>query len=131
MTITPIYAALLGLIYVALSANVIRTRRGRSVSLGDGGDQLLMRRIRGHGNFAEYVPIALILLAFLEVGGANAILVHILNALLVLGRLMHGFALSSLTLRPICRTGGMVLTFGVIIVAALGGLGLSVVAGGG
>lgn len=130
MTVTPIYAAVLGLFYIALSANVIRTRKGQSVSLGDGGDLLLTRRIRGHGNFAEYVPIALILLAFLEAGGAHALLVHVLNAALVLGRLMHGFALSTLTLRPFCRTGGMVLTFGVIAVAALGGLGYSLAGGG-
>lgn len=122
MTITPIYASLLGLLYLVLSANVIRTRRGRGVSLGDGGDQLLMRRIRGHGNFAEYVPIALILLAFLETGGAHVIVVHGLAAALLLGRLMHGFALSSTTLRPICRTGGMVLTLTVIGIAALGGI---------
>ena len=122
MIITPIYAALLGLIYVGLSINVIRTRSEQSVSLGDGGDQLLTRRIRGHGNFAEYVPIALILLAFLEAGGANAILVHALNATLVLGRLLHAFALSSLVLRPFCRTSGMALTFAVIIIAALGAL---------
>ena len=122
MTITPFYAALLGLVYLGLSANVIRTRRGTSVSLGDGGDALLMRRIRGHGNFAEYVPIALVLLVFLETGGASAILVHVLNAALVVGRLMHGFALSTLTLRPVCRTGGMILTLAVIGVAALAGL---------
>ena len=131
MTITPIYAAILGLLYVAMSAMVIRTRGASGVSLGDGGDRLLQRRIRGHANFAEYVPIALILLAFLEEAGANAIAVHGLNAALVLGRLMHAFALSTLTLRPICRTGGMVLTFAVITVAALGGLGISIAAAGG
>ena len=64
MTITAIYAALLGLLFLALSVNVVRTRRATRVSLGAGDHPLLERRIRAHGNFAEYTPIALILIAF-------------------------------------------------------------------
>ena len=61
MTIVPLYAGLLGLLYLFLAANVIRTRRALSVGLGDGGHTILERRIRAHGNCGEYAPIALVL----------------------------------------------------------------------
>ena len=119
MMITAFFAGLLGLGYILLTANVIRTRRAASVNLGDGGNELLTRRIRAHGNFAEYVPIALILMAFAEIGGAPSFLIYLLGVALVLGRLMHGFALSTLTRRPAARVAGMILTLLAIGVAAV------------
>ena len=125
MTTTAFYASLLGLLYLGLTVNVIRTRRATGVSLGDGGNELLQRRVRAHGNFAETVPIALILVAFAEAGGAAAWMVHTLGVTLVVGRAMHGFALSSLTRRPVARTGGMAVTLTVIGTAALTCLALA------
>ncbi len=72
MTITPIYAGLLTLLFVALSVRVIGGRRMAGVGLGDGGNRLLLRKTRAHGNFAEYVPFALILMALAELQPAPA-----------------------------------------------------------
>lgn len=118
MTIVPLYAGILGLLYLYLAANVIRIRRADSISLGDGGNALLERRIRAHGNFAEYAPIALVMIALAEAGGSPPLLIHGLGIALVIGRAMHALALSSLTLRPAARVGGMVLTLTVIGIAA-------------
>lgn len=57
-TITMAYAGLLALMFVALSARVIVRRRSAHAALGDGDDNDLSRRIRAHGNFAEYAPLA-------------------------------------------------------------------------
>ncbi len=81
---------------------------------------MLERRIRAHGNFAEYTPIALLLIAFVEMTDGAPAIVHGLGLALLVARLMHAIALSSLTLRPVFRTGGMVLTFAVLAVAAIG-----------
>ena len=62
MVVTPLYAALLALWFVVLSLHVIRCRREARVSLGDGGNGRLQRAIRAQANFAEYVPLALVLL---------------------------------------------------------------------
>ena len=118
MSITLVYAGALALLFFVLSVNVVRTRRSSKVSIGDGGDQLLQRRIRAHGNFAEYVPLVLLLILFAEESGAASWWVHALGGALMLARLMHGFALSSLTLRPFYRTGGMVLSLIVLASAA-------------
>lgn len=118
MTIVALYAGLLGLLYLPLAANVIRIRRADSISLGDGGNTLLERRIRAHGNFAEYVPIALILIALAEAGGSPSWLIHGLGIALVIGRAMHAVALTSLTPRSLARVGGMIATLNVIGIAA-------------
>jgi len=125
MIIVTLYAGLLGLLYLPLAANVIRIRRADRISLGDGGNRLLERRIRAHGNFAEYVPIALILIALAEAGGGPAVLIHGLGITLVIGRAMHAFALSSLTPRLEARVGGMALTLTVIGTAAATCVGIA------
>lgn len=126
MTIVTLYAGLLGILYLLLAANVIRIRRADRISLGDGGNALLERRIRAHGNFAEYAPIALVLIALAEAGGGATALIHGFGIALVLGRAMHAFALSSLTRRPAARVGGMILTLTVIGIAAATCVGIAV-----
>jgi len=61
MTILPVYAALLALLFVLLSIRTIRTRHSRKVALGHGDDPAMLRAMRVHANFAEYVPLALLL----------------------------------------------------------------------
>jgi len=116
--VTPTIAAILTFLYIALAVSVIRTRGSEGVGVGHGESKLLERRIRAHGNFAEYVPIALILILLLELTGAQSTLLWGLGAALIVGRAAHAFALSSLTLRPKARVGGMILTLGTLISAA-------------
>src|SRR5688572_21608344 len=93
MIVTPLYAALLTLWFVVLSLRVIRRRRAAKLSLGDGGDMLLQRAVRGQANFAEYVPLALLLLAVIELSRFSIYLVHALGIVLVIARLLHGYAM--------------------------------------
>jgi len=119
--ITAVYAGLCGLMLVGLSAGVIRQRGRARVSVGDGGDAGLIRWIRAQGNFAEYVPLALLLLALAEAQGAPAVALHGLGGALVLGRVLHAWGMvSGRDLHP-ARGAGMVLTFAVLV---LGGAGL-------
>ena len=119
MTVTPLYAALLGLIFVALSLQTIRLRRRHRVALGDGDQAPLRRAMRAHANFAEYVPLALLLMFFVERGGGSALRMHILGIALLDGRLLHAWGVSQVRENFRYRTTGMVLTFSVIISASL------------
>ena len=119
MTITPLYAGLLGLWLIVLSARVINVRRTAGVSLGAGNDTTLERRIRAQGNFAEYAPLALLLIAVLEITQHHAYLLHGLGIMLLAGRLLHGYALSFTQQSSVGRTGGMVLTLFAIGIAAI------------
>ncbi len=92
MDITILYAGLLALWFLVLSVRVI-VGRGKGISLGDGGDKLLLRRIRAHGNFAEYVPLVLLMMMLLENQGVSSWILHALGATLLGSRLAHGYAL--------------------------------------
>lgn len=90
--ITLLYTAVLVLILILLSLRVVMLRRRFGVGLGTGNEAELGRAIRTQGNFCEYVPMALILMALLEgTGVLPAILLHGLGVALVAGRLAHGF----------------------------------------
>jgi uncharacterized membrane protein YecN with MAPEG domain len=112
------YAAVLALFYVYLSARTIGFRRKAKVSVGDGGDDRLLRAIRVHANFAEYVPITLILIAFIEAQAGPASLVHGLGALLIAARWAHAYGLSTKQAPGKYRVGGMAGTFTTILISA-------------
>lgn len=119
MTVTPVYATLLGLLFIALSLRTIRLRRRHQVAVGDGNNSELRRAMRVHANFAEYVPLALLLVYFVEHDGATMLLVHALGCALLAGRLLHAWGVSQPRENFCYRVTGMVLTFGVILVAGL------------
>jgi len=87
--VTSVYAALLALLYLALSAWVSAGRTRLKVMLGDGGDANLLARIRAHANFAEYVPLILILVALLEGRRTSIYIIHALLFTLLVARLAH------------------------------------------
>lgn len=119
MGITMMYTGLLGLWFLALSVRVIQGRGSSGISLGDGGDALLQRRVRGHGNFAEYVPLILLMLGFLEYAASPAWLLHLLGATLLIARLGHGYALAFHTNFPPGRLVGTTGTLLALLVASL------------
>ena len=118
MTIVPIYAALLALLFVLLGERTIRTRHRRGVALGHGDDPAMLRAMRVHANFAEYVPLALLLIYFVELSSQAPWLVHLLGVTLLLARLCHAFGMSRTPENFRYRVTGMGLTFGVILISA-------------
>jgi uncharacterized protein len=125
LAVTPIYAGLLAFLYLFLSYSIIRLRRRQNVSVGDGGDPLFLRRMRAHGNFAEYVPLALLVMAMAELQGAGAATLHAIGGLLLAGRLVHGWCFLFTDRNLKARVAGMAMT---LLAIALGG-GVSLWAG--
>ncbi len=128
LTITPVYAAILGILYLTLAVTVIRGRYRLRISLGDGGEESLTRRIRAHGNFAEYAPMALLLIAFAELGGANGVILHGAGAALLVGRGLHAYALALTEGNLFARRYGMILTFAAIVIGIGACLHVSLIA---
>jgi len=121
-TVTGFYLALLALLYVVLGLQVSRLRRGHRVVFGDGDNIKLRSAIRAHGNFAEYVPIIVLLVAMLEMSGTPAMQIHLLMGALLVARLLHplGMYVGPRTLQfQICRVGGISLTVLVLVAAAV------------
>ena len=119
MPITAFYAALLTPIFVLLFLRVIGERRGGRVAVGDGGNPMLLRRMRVQANFAEYVPLALILMALAESLYTPYWLVHALGLVLVAGRASHAAGMSQQVERFQFRVAGVGATFTVLIAAAI------------
>ena len=110
MYITPFYAAGLASVFIALSVRTLR------VGLGDQGEPQILRAMRVHANFAEYVPLTLLLTLALELQGAPAALVHVLCTCLLIGRISHAFGVSREPEDYRFRIFGIAMTF-----TALGG----------
>jgi hypothetical protein len=111
LIVTSFVAALLTIIFVRLSFAVIALRRANKVSLGTGGNEMLEKAIRAQGNFAEYVPIGIILIACLELNGAPWWLVAIPGISLTIGRLFHAKGINQAPPNFSNRILGMQLTF--------------------
>ena len=125
LLITSIIAAVLTIIFVKLSLAVIALRRKNKVGLGTGGHEDLERAIRAQGNFAEYVPFGIILIACLELNSAPWWLVLLPGLALIIGRLMHAKGINTPPPDFSLRVTGMKFTFGTLVTLAILNLGWS------
>ncbi|MEM6602908.1 MAG: MAPEG family protein [Pseudomonadota bacterium] len=92
--VTALYAAFYGLFYIFLAFCVIMGRNKMRIPLMDNGNHNMLRRIRAHGNFSEYAPIFIVLLAFMEISAvAPSIYIHILGSIFLLARALHAYGL--------------------------------------
>jgi uncharacterized protein len=114
MEITALYAGLLAPLFILLSVRVIGARRNAKVGVGDGGNPALLRRMRVHANFAEYVPFALLLMALAENLGVWTWLIHVMGITLLAGRLSHAYGVSQQPEVFKFRIFGMAATLTVI-----------------
>ena len=117
--IVALYAGLLGLIYLFLSAFVIKSRFRYQVGLGDDNNEKLLTRIRIHANFIEYVPLALFLIFLCEWEGAKDWFIQIMGIFLVVGRILHPIGLLKSSRSSLPRAVGMILTFTVLLLTSL------------
>jgi uncharacterized membrane protein YecN with MAPEG domain len=118
MYVTPLYAGILAVWFLVLSWRVVRLRT-RGMAFGDNGDVNVMCVIRAQANFAEYVPLALLMMGFLEVTRFSIYLLHTLGLTLLVARLFHGTALSFGWQRRSGRVAGATLTFIVLFIEAV------------
>ncbi|WP_421221601.1 MAPEG family protein [Aeromonas enteropelogenes] len=91
--ITLLYAGLLGLLFLLLSFWVVKRRAQFKVMIGEGEAPELLAAIRTHGNFAEYVPLTLLLMALCELAGAGALWLHLGGGMLLAGRVLHAIGM--------------------------------------
>ena len=119
LAITSFYAAILALLYVVLAALVIRQRFKHRVGLGTGKEPQLLQTVRMHGNFAEYVPLLLILVALLELQQSPVWQLHLVAGLTLAGRVLHAVGLWQSSGTSVPRFVGMLSTFAALIAGAV------------
>ena len=123
LLITSVIAAALTIIFIKLSFTVIGLRRKNKVGLGSGGIDDLERAIRAQGNFAEYVPFGIILIACIELNGAPWWLVALPGITLIIGRLIHAVGINQPPPDFSKRVLGMKFTFYTLITLVVLNLG--------
>ena len=125
LIVTSIVASALTIIFIKLSFAVIGLRRKNKVGLGSGGHEDLERAIRAQGNFAEYVPFGIILIACLELNGAPWWLVSVPGITLIIGRLIHDKGINVPPPDFSKRILGMKFTFNTLIALVILNVGWS------
>jgi uncharacterized protein len=105
------------ILHIWLSSRVVRARAPLKISVGDGGNETVMRRMRAHANFAENMPVFMILLALTELAGGNKWVLWAAGIAFILARIAHGFGMDRASLRR-WRMVGMMLSTVLILVLA-------------
>ncbi|MGE4063573.1 MAG: MAPEG family protein [Rhodospirillaceae bacterium] len=121
LPVTLVTASILALMCLLLAARVSGARLKHRISLGDRGNEELLVRMRIHGNFVEFVPFVLILMALLELTGADRSILIAAGAILVLSRISHMIGMP----RPapnLFRAGGATGTYLLMAGLAVWGL---------
>lgn len=93
LPITLTIAAAAAVLHIWLAARVSAVRNSQKVSIGDGGNEVLIRRMRAHANYAENMPILLILLALVELAGGDPRILWGAAILFVITRILHAFGM--------------------------------------
>ena len=93
LPITLTIAAGAALVNIWLMIRCGQARTKGKVSIGDGGDDFLIRRMRAHANFIESTPFVLILIAALELSGHGGNWLWYVGIVFIFGRLAHGLGM--------------------------------------
>lgn len=120
--ISLLIASLHVVLYLVLSLRVVLHRNVHKVGLGTGGDAALTRKVRVHGNFGEYVPLALLMLALLELAAVSTTWLWTFGLTLLLARVLHAIGLGGSAGYSFGRFAGAALTFVVLLAMAAVGV---------
>lgn len=114
VTLTATGAA--ALINLWLAIRVGQKRKSEQVSVGDGGKEPLIARMRAQANFIEYTPIVLILFAVIELASGTSLTLWITMAVFLMGRVAHPFGMDGWSLG---RSIGTLTTFVIMLGLAI------------
>lgn len=123
LPVTLTIAAAAAVLNLWLAMRIVRGRFSTKVMTGDGGDPVMLGRMRAQANFIEYAPFVLILMGLIELAGGSATILWVLGAVFVVGRIAHGFGMDRAT-PNVFRAVGALSTWAVL--AGLAGWALAV-----
>ncbi|HEY9091481.1 MAPEG family protein [Parasphingorhabdus sp.] len=119
LPITLTIAGVAALINIWLMLRVGRVRTSEKISVGDGGNEFLLRRMRAHSNYGESMPIVLILIGVIEMaslvmGDGAPLWLWLVGGVYMLGRVAHGIGMDGGKL-GVGRAIGTVVTLLVMV----------------
>lgn len=103
-------AAAAAFINLWLGIRVGQVRTSENVSVGDGGNEKVVRRMRAHANFIEYTPIVIVLIALIELATGTSTWLWAIMAIYMIGRILHAFGMDG------WRPGRMIGTMATMLI---------------
>lgn len=120
LPITLTIAGAAALLNIWLARRVGQMRLTHKVSIGDGGNEALIARMRAQANFVEYTPFVLILIGLIELADGSRLWLWIVGLVYILGRIAHGFGMDRPSPDPLkLRTIGVIATALILFGLAL------------
>ena len=126
LPITLLTAAAAVFVNIWLGTRIAQHRVDFKVSVGDGGHEPLLRRMRAQSNFIEHTPFVLILLGGLELSGANKTVLAVIAAIFIVARIAHGIGMDGGSLQPYRKygiIGSSLISVGLAVWAAVVAVG--------
>ncbi len=123
LPITLTIAGAAALVNIWLMIRVGQVRTSEKVSVGDGGNDKVIRRMRAHANYGESLPIVLILIAVIELANGSASWLWVVGGVYLLGRVAHGIGMDGGKLGK-GRMVGTILT--LLVMLGLGAYAISI-----
>ena len=93
LPITLTIAGAAALLTIWLGRRVAQMRVAHKISIGDGGNEALIARMRAQANFVEYTPFVLILIGLIELAQGSRLWLWIVGVLYILARIAHGYGM--------------------------------------
>lgn len=122
LPITLTIAGAAALLHIWLAMRVARVRHAAKVTIGDGGNETLIRRMRAHANYGENMPIFVILIGLLELAGGNANILWGAAIAFILARISHAFGMDQASPSRLRMIGSLLST---LLLLGLAGWALS------
>lgn len=108
-----------------LGMRIGKLRQAHGVSVGDGGNDAILRRMRAQLNFAEQAPLTLLGIGLVELAGKGGVWLAPVGALFMLGRVAHAIGMDGnfKAGRGIGMLTGLIAQLPVVVVAVGASLG--------
>jgi len=128
LPITLTMAAALAFVHIWLAIRCSMVRIKQKVLVGDGGNPIMLARMRAHANFTENAPLFLILLGLNELADGSGRWLWWVGIVFIAARISHALGMDPN--RPnVLRGGGMLLTIATLVVLAASAIRLAYEAG--
>jgi uncharacterized protein len=120
LPITLTIAGAAALLNIWLARRVGQMRMTHKISIGDGGNEALIARMRAQANFIEYTPFVLILIGLIELAEGSRVWLWVVGVVYILARIAHGFGMDRPRPDPLrLRMIGMITTAVILLGLAL------------
>jgi uncharacterized protein len=108
------------LLNIWLGQRVAQMRVRHKISIGDGGNEALIARMRAQANFVENTPFVLILIGLIELADGSRLWLWIIGVIYIFARIAHGYGMDRPRPDPLrLRMIGMIVTALVLVGLAL------------